>query len=196
MSNKKPDFSTVIVTPVFQLSYPHVWEPKFNPLAKREQYSIQMLFAKTEKAQLLPMNELVTKLIAWKWGSNVTGIKRPFQDGDTIKDQAGTLKCEKNPSYNGMILLSSWSRQQPGIVDGTGKHPITQEDEIYGGCYCCAQLNAYCYEQGGNRGVSFGLMHIQKRKDGKPFGNRTRAEDAFAPVENAGAEVAEDEFFK
>ncbi len=184
MKNAKPDFTTVIITPVFRLSYPHVWEPVFNQLAKREEYSIQMLFDKKEKAGLNAMAALVGELIAWKgWGKEA---RKPFIDGDTKKDSAGVLYSEKNPCNKGMIILRSWSKQAPGVVDPTGKHPITQHDEIYGGCYCKAQLNAYAYEQAGNKGVSFGLLHLQKVKDGEPFGNRTRAEDAFAPVENAG----------
>ena len=184
MKNAKPDFTTVIITPVFRLSYPHVWEPVFNQLAKREEYSIQMLFDKKEKAGLNAMAALVGELIAWKgWGKEA---RKPFIDGDTKKDSAGVLYSEKNPCNKGMIILRSWSKQAPGVLDPTGKHPITQHDEIYGGCYCKAQLNAYAYEQAGNKGVSFGLLHLQKVKDGEPFGNRTRAEDAFAPVENAG----------
>ena len=80
-------------------------------------------------------------------------------------------------------------------MDCTGKHPITQQDEIYGGCYCKAQLNAYAYEQAGNRGISFGLLHLQKVKDGEPFGIRTRAEDAFAPVENTDSDMSDDSLF-
>jgi len=194
MKNKKPDFNTIVITPVFRLSYPHVWEAKFNQLAKRDEFTIDMLFAKAEKGALSEMAKIVNDLIAWRWGSS-EGIRKPFIDGDTKKDTAGVLWCEKNPVFKGMIIVHSWSKQAPGIVDCTGKHPITQHDEIYGGCYCKAQLNAYPYEQAGQKGVNFGLLHIQKIKDGEPFGNRTRAEDAFSPVENAGAETSDDSMF-
>ena len=198
MKNEKPDFKTVVITPVFRLSYPHVWEPNFNQLAKRDQYDIQMLFDKaTAKSALAEMVKLVNDLIIWRWKTIPAGIIKPFKDGDTKKDSAGVLLCEKNPAYKGQILLSSWSKQPPGVIDCTGKNPITQHDEIYGGCYCRAQLNAYTYEQGSNKGVSFGLLHIQKIKDGEPFGNRTRAEDAFSPVEGASesAVVNDDALF-
>lgn len=175
---KKPEFKTVIITPVFRLSYPNVWQPKFNQLAKREQYDIQMLFDKaTSKEALTPMIKLMNDLAIWKWGVKPATFLNPFKDGD--------LKIDKNPAYAGMILLGSWSKMPPGIMDATGKHPITVKEEIYGGCYCRAQLNAYAYEQGQNKGVSFGLLHLQKVKDGDAFGNRTRPEDAFAPVEGA-----------
>ena len=192
MKNDKPDFKTVILTPVFRLSYPNVWAPKFNQLAKRDQYDIQMLFSKvTDKEALKPMVELMNKLIIHKWGTKPAGCLNPFKDGDTMKNSAGELLKEKNPALEGSIVLSSWSKLPPGIINPTGKHPITQHDEIYGGCYCRAQLNAYAYEKGQNKGVSFGLLHIQKVRDGDAFGNRSRAEDAFTPVEGAGESQAE-----
>ena len=193
MPNKKPEFTTTIITPVFRLSYPHVWETTFNQLAKRDEYSIQMLFDKaTAKNDLAIMVKLVNDLIAWKGWAKAAGIMKPWIDGDTKVDSAGVPWVEKNPAYKGQIILKSWSKQAPGIVDPTGKHPILQHDEIYGGCYCRAQLNAYAYEKGQNRGVSFGLIHIQKIKDGVAFGNRGKVEDAFSPVEG-GAEAVDTE---
>ena len=192
MKNAKPDFATNIITPTFRLSYPHVWEPVTNQLAKRDEYSIQMIFNKAaDKAALQPMVKLVNDLIAWK-GWSGPGIKKPFIDGDTKTDTSGVLWCDKNPAFKGGIVIRSWSKQAPGIVDMTGKHPITQKDEIYGGCYCRAQLNAYAFDQAGNRGVSFGLIHIQKIKDGESFGTRTRAEDAFTPVETENSSPSEE----
>ena len=183
--NARPDFDTRIITPVFRLSYPNVFTAKFNQLAKREEFSIQMLFDKaTAKTDLAAMVKLVNEIIAWKGWTGAAGIKKPFVDGNT--------KAEKNPAYKDMILVSSWSKQQPGVVDATGKHPIAQQDEVYGGMYARAQLNAYAYDQAGQRGVNFGLMHLQKIKDGEPFGNRTKAEDAFSPVADAGSPEVDD----
>lgn len=184
----KPEFKTVIITPVFRLSYPNIWAPKFNQLAKREQYDIQMLFDKViNKEALMPMVKLMNDLAIWKWGKKPEGFINPFKDGDTKKDSSGAFLYEKNPAFKGMIVLSSWSKMPPGVMDPTGKHPITVKEEIYGGCYCRAQLNAYAYPMNDNpgmaKGVSFGLLHIQKVKDGDAFGNRSRPEDAFAPVE-------------
>jgi hypothetical protein len=197
MKNKRPEFGTRIITPIFRLSYPHVWESTYNQLAKRDEYSIQMLFEKaTAKASMAEMAALVKKLKDWKGWTTMAGIKTPFIDGDTKLDSAGVPYAEKNPAFKGMILVRSWSKQAPGIVDPTGKHPITQHDEIYGGCWCRAQLNAYAYEQAGNKGIGFGLLHLQKIKDGEPFGNRTRPEDAFSPVENTEeAPSADDPMF-
>ena len=200
MANAKfarPDFETKIITPMFRLSYPAVFEPKYNELAKREQYQITMLFdKKTAAADLKTMKDLMAKVAVWKFGPNPKGLLNPFKDGDTDTNKIGELRKEANPSIAGMIVLNSWSKNQPGLVNAK-KEPIIDSDEIYGGCFCRAQLNAYAYETGGNRGVSFGLLHIQKVKDGDPFGNRTRPEDAFSSVESAGEteEVTTDSMF-
>ncbi len=186
MKNEKIPFKTVIVTPVFRLSYPNVWAPKFNQLAKRDQYDIQMLFdKKTDREALKPMLDLMQQLIVHKWGTKPPAFLSPFKDGDTMKNSAGQLLKDKNPAFEGKIILSSWSKLPPGVMDPTGKNPITQHDEIYGGCYARAQLNGYAYEKGQNKGVLFGLLHLQKIKDGDAFGNRTRPEEAFVVVGGA-----------
>jgi len=65
--NARPEFDTRIITPVFRLSYPNVFTAKFNQLAKREEFSIQMLFDKaTAKTDLAAMVKLVNKIITWK----------------------------------------------------------------------------------------------------------------------------------
>lgn len=198
MSKEKLDFDTKIITPVFRLSYPNLFKPSYNKLAKREEYTITMLFdKKTSAVDLKGLKELAQKVAIAKFGAKPGKIKSPFRDGDTeISDQTGELKKFTNPSIDGMIYIRSWSKFPPGIVDAA-RQPIIAEDEIYGGCYCRAQLNCYAYDQAGNRGVSFGLLHIQKVKDGDPFGSRTRPEDAFSSVEGATESLAEnnDELF-
>lgn len=176
-----PSKETQIITPVFRLSFPHVWEKHRNEMAKRDQYDIVMLFDKKAVGELQAMYDLMKKVANHRFGVGAKGLKNPFKDGDTSVNTAQELIKEKNPSYAGQMVLSSWSKNQPGIINAKNQI-ILDHDEIYGGCYARAQLNCYAYEAAGNRGVSFGLLHIQKIKDGDPFGVRTRVEDAFAPV--------------
>lgn len=178
-----PVKETNIITPIFRLSFPHVWEKKYNELAKRDQFDITMMFDKKNSTiDLKPMFDLMKKVAVHRFGNNCKGLMTPFKDGDTHKAQSGELIKEKNPMYEGHMILSSWSKNQPGVVNGKNQI-ILNHDEIYGGCFCRAQLNCYAYEMGSNRGVSFGLMNLQKIKDGDPFGGRQRPEDAFSPVE-------------
>lgn len=186
----KPPFDTKIVTPIFRLSYPHIFEAHHNILGKRDQYDLVMIFDKKDKPSLKPMYDLMAEVAKFRFNTNTKGLKNPFKDGDTATSLSGELIKEKNPMYAGMLILSSWTKNKPGVVNNKNEI-ILDHDEIYGGCYCKAQLNCYAYETGGNRGVSFGLLHIQKIKDGDPFGSRTKPEDAFAPVAG-GNSLAED----
>lgn len=190
---KWPDFSTEIQTPEFRLSYPHIWEKHYNELAKREQYDIVMLFPKKDKTELTPIYDLMKKVAAFHWGPNMKGLKNPIKDGDTATNQAGELIKEKNQAYEGMMVVSAWATKMPGVVsikrDKEGRNiPIVDHDEVFGGCYCDAIVTCMAYDMAGNKGLRFRLEHVRKRRDGEPFGNRTKAEDAFAPV--AGAESA------
>jgi len=187
MSTKqqRPNFDTKILTPIFRVSYPHVFTATRNEMANggkgRDQYDIVMMFDKKDKAALTPMYELMKKVAEFRFGAGVKGLTNPFKDGDTGTTRSGELISEKNPAYQGNIILNSWTINRPGIVNSKNE-PIIDSEEIYGGCYCRAQLNAYAYEIAGNKGVSFGLLNIQKIKDGEAFGNRSRPEDAFTPI--------------
>ena len=90
----------------------------------------------------------------------------------------------------GAIYLNLKSVNKPGLVDNQVQD-IIDSAEFYGGCWARASVSVYAYAQGGNRGVNFGLGNIQKVKDDTPFGNRTKAQDDFAPV--AGAVAAKGE---
>jgi hypothetical protein len=186
-----PSKETQIVTPMFRLSFPAVFVAVPNELRadKRLEYKITMLFDKKDAAGIKALKDLMIKVANHRFGIGAKGLKNPIKDGDTAKNQAEELIKEKNPSYAGHWVVNSWSKNKPGVVNAKNEI-ILDHDEVYGGCFCRAQLNCYAYEAAGNRGVSFGLMHIQKLKDGDPFGARTRVEDAFSPVE--GAELSED----
>jgi hypothetical protein len=60
--------------------------------------------------------------------------------------------------------------------------PIVDPREIYPGCFVIASVRAFTYDTRGNKGVSFGLNHIQKIADGTPIGGRSRPEDDFQPL--------------
>lgn len=190
----QPDFSTKILTPIFRMSYPHLFETHYNELAKRDQYDVVMLFDKKDKALLKPMYDLMAQVAKFRFGANTKGLMNPIKDGDTAVNTTGQLINEKNPTYVGMMVLNSWTKNRPGVAstqrDTKGKLILIQDsDEVYGGCYGRAELNCYAYEKGQNRGIAFGLTHVQKVKDGDPFGSRSKPEDAFASVTDGGSQA-------
>lgn len=176
-----------VVTPKFRASYPNVFKPRRNELNGKDEYSVVALFPKG--TNLEPLKKAATEAIVKKWGVDKakwpTNLKSPFRDQkERAKD--GVLPAGHE---EGAIFINFKSAQKPQVVD-QNVQLILDETEFYAGVYAIASVNAYAYDQKGNRGVAFGLGNIQKVKDGEPLGGRTRAQDDFKAIEGAGDEVA------
>lgn len=174
-------------TPQFRVAFPAVFAPKKNDLNGKDEFSLVALFPKD--ADLSVLKQAAQAACEKKWGEDKTkwpaGLRSPFRDqGERIV--AATQQGKQAPQgYEaGAVYLTLRSVQRPGVVDQNVQEIIDQAD-FYGGCWAIASLNAYAYDQKGNRGVSFGLGNVQKTKDDDYFGNRTKATEDFAPVEGA-----------
>lgn len=164
-------------TPVFRVSFPHVFEAKAIVEGQEPKYSIAMLFDK--KTDLAPLKKAVQNAILEKYGTTEKdelpeNFRMPFRNGDTKTDLAG---------YAGTIFVNASSKQKPGLVD-KDLNPILDKEEFYPGCYARATLIAFCYDVSGNSGVSFSLQNIQKVKDGESLSGKKKAEDEFEVIED------------
>ncbi|MDE2019165.1 MAG: DUF2815 family protein [Patescibacteria group bacterium] len=196
-----------VTTPEFRVSFPAVFAPRKinqNDPNEKPKYSVQMLFRvkATAKSQELgekvvdiePLRAAVRQLLTDKFGADrtqwPTNMRLPFRLGTEPE------KKDKDGYGEGIIFCGASSTQnKPGLVDsvgdGTGKpRVIIDPNEFYGGCYARATINAYWYDRAGNKGVSFGLMNIQKLRDGQPFSSRVKAEDEFDAIEQPAGEGA------
>jgi hypothetical protein len=175
MKDQKPS-NQKATTPEFRVSFPAIFEPKLNTLSNKEEYSIQMIFDKT--ADLSQLKKMAKDCVVAKWGSKIPEkLRSPFRDGDEYNDTAENQRAE----LEGKIFINAKSKQRPGLVDGS-LQPILDPSEFYGGCYARATVRAYAYDQKGNRGVAFGLLNVQKLRDGEPFSGKMKAEDDFSPI--------------
>lgn len=168
-------------TPVFRMSFPHlfkaesvdggepkyglsaVWTPAdFTPREKK-------LWARIEKA----MNDECKA----RFKKNVDDMPSNFKYG--IRD--GKDKADLEGYGKGTLFASLTTKMRPGVVDRE-KDPISpdegNEDEIYPGCYARATVVVYSYDNK-SKGVSLGLMNVQKVKDGERLDSRTDAADDF-----------------
>lgn len=157
-----------ILTPEFRVSFPDVFSP--NTYGGKESYQITMLIPKEDSEFITVLKGLVGKAIQEQWPDKNTRpeLTLPFRDGDKASYDG----------YDGCIAVRVSSKYKPGVVNAS-REDIIDQSEFYGGCYARAQINAYTWEFGGKSGVSFGLQNVQKLRDGDPFGNRSRASDAF-----------------
>lgn len=157
-------------TPMFRVSFPHLLEPhKFKPEDKAK-YSVVMLFPKnTDMSALKRAHDAA---LAQKFGEDPKKwpkVRSPFRDGDEKMETDG---------YAGNFFISASSEQKVGVID-RDRNPILDKDDVYAGCYGRAQIQAFYYDQKGNKGVSFALLNFQKLKDGDAFSGRKAAETVF-----------------
>jgi hypothetical protein len=105
--------------------------------------------------------------------------KNAPRDYDTIHDCDEEDDLEAYPERAGHYRVNVSSKRAPGVVDVL-KRPITDETEVYSGAYVRVSLDCYPYSGQQNKGVTFGLNHVQKLEDGEALGGvATSAEDAF-----------------
>jgi hypothetical protein len=172
-----------ILTPEFRAAFVSVFKPKGikgDPNAK-EKYSVVMLFPKD--ADLKDLKAAAEAAAKAKWGGKVPPkLKTPFKDQKEAVNGDG----DQYAGFGEGIYIQASSDTQPGIVDAKVKDIIDDKD-FYSGCYARATVNAYAWEHPtGGKGISFGLLNIQKLRDGDRLGGgRAKPTDDFQPVEGA-----------
>lgn len=178
--------STKVVTGKVRLSYVHLFEPHASFENQDKKYSTVILVPKSDTKTVQAIQAAQRVALENGKSSKFGGAipknwKNTFRDGDEEGD------LEKNPEYAGHWFMTVSNKTKPGVVD-QNVQPILDSTEVYSGCYARVSINAFPFSASGNKGVSFGLNHVQKLADGEPLGSITKAEDDFGPVdaEDAG----------
>lgn len=187
VSAVKPPSLTKVITGKVRLSYVHLFEAFTNQPNREANYSCVLLIPKSDKATIKKLR--AAQQAALEAGKdNRFGGKIPKDWADTIHDGDEEADLERNPEYEGCLYMSVSTKTKPGIVD-QNVQAILDSTEVYSGCYARVSINAFPYSNSGNKGVSFGLNHVQKLADGEFLGGRSKAEDDFDTVEVDEADV-------
>ena len=64
---------------------------------------------------------------------------------------------------------------------------VSNEDEVYSGCYGWVSVNFFAYNNAGNRGIAAGLNNVLKTKDGEFLGGRSSAQSDFSGIDLGGS---------
>lgn len=175
--------ATKVVTGEVRLSYVHLFEP-YSQDEDDDKYSCVILIPKKDKKTLAKIEAAIEAATEAGKSSKFDG-KIPAKLALTLYDGDEEADLEKNPEYEGHMYMSISSKTKPGLVD-KDVDPILDSTEIYSGCYARVSMNAFPYNYKGKKGISFGLNHVQKLRDGENLGGRSRAEDDFDPVDADG----------
>ena len=172
----KDGIPSKIRTPKFRVSFPSVFRPdSFGD--SEPKYGLTMLFDKDD-TDLTLMKKAVEAVARAKFDlkklkAKKKKLKLPFRDGDTDDARSGYDGYENN------IFVNVTSKVNKPKVVGLDKKDIENESDFYAGCFARAVLSIYPFDRPDSKGVTFGLLSVQKLEDGNPFGTSSDPESDF-----------------
>lgn len=176
---------TKVITGKVRFSYLNVFEPK-SINGSDPKYSVSLIIPKSDKKTVAAIEravELAKETGKQKWGGRIpANLKMPLRDGDEERPE--------DDAYANAYFINANCATKPGLVYSDAKTPITDEMDLYSGCYGRASITLYPFNASGNRGIACGLNNLMKLEDGESLGGRVSAEIDFADF----AEDAEEDF--
>ena len=182
--------TTRVVTDKVRFSFCNVCSPRRNEFNGKDEFSTQILVAKSDTATVAALKAAAKAALATKWGDKVPAkVRNPLRDGDTETKGDGSAL---GPEYKNHFFMTVKSSKRPGIIDSSGVE-LLGHDDVASGDWGRVSLNAYAYDAAGNKGVSFGLNNVQLMNKGESLGGGrpSAAADFGVATSTAAAPVAE-----
>lgn len=186
-----------VVTPVGRLIFPFLFKarPPMKNAApgSKDKYMAILSFniadikkVAEEKKRWDNMLRIANDASKAKFGRELaklpSNFKKPIRDGMEKENLEGFGE--------GTMFIQPSSFIKPGIVASDRVTVIDDAEGIYSGCYCRFSITAYAYDQGGGKGVNFGLQNVMFVRDGERLDERTDAAEDFGDL----GEASEEEF--
>jgi len=196
--NTKPRVTVDVTTGIGTLSFPHLFTSTASKNDKGETtYDLQLIIPKTQKEDLRALMVAIKKVGEAQWGDKWKQVRHPLRDGDKEADdltEDGSTKGEKYPERLGCFFLNARSNRPVGVYDRT-RTPITNPEDVYGGCKAKVNVTFYPYSSNGNHGIGVGLNGVQKVADGESFGGgRPSVEAMFDELDDEDINLDADDF--
>ena len=174
--------TTKVKIGVVRFSYVHIFQPEAAAEGAEKKYSLSLLIPKSNTVLVGEIKAAIEAAVKAEYpAKRPANLRLPLRDGDTERDE--------DEAYKGCWFLNASSKKKPGIVklmkiDGETKMvEVTNEEDVYSGCYGYASVNFYCYDKAGNKGVTAGLSNVLKIRDGEFLGGRVSAETDFGELD-------------
>ena len=169
--------ATKVVTGKVRFSFCHLFEAVEPQGGGDPKYSVTLLIPKSDTATMQKINKAMQEARDNFCAKNGAAAL-PAKPVHTLHDGDGTRPGGEpfGPECKGCYVITVSSKQKPVVVDAFG-NAITDPGEVYSGCYGRASINFYGYNRSGKKGLSAGLLAIQKLHDGEPFGTVGSADD-------------------
>ena len=170
---------TKLRTPEFRISFPHVFKQAIFE-GKEQGYTVTALMTDNKETRKFQefVKEAVNAAAKKKWKQQrPKKLKTPTFDSESDRPEA----AEK-------IVARFRSQQKPFVIDAY-RNPIENHEDVYGGAYGIAVVEAYAWDNQFGKGVSLSLLGLQKTRNGVPFLSGATEDD----FEDIDADEEEDE---
>lgn len=168
-----------------RFSYCHLFTPEAVSDGADKKYSVSVIIPKTNTQLIAGIKQCINAAyqqgLASRWkGRKPATWKNPLRDGDTERPD--------DESYANSYFINVTSRTKPGIVKRmtvggvTKLVEVTNEEDVYSGCYGYVSVNFFPFANAGNNGVACGLNNVLKTKDGEFLGGRSSAQNDFGDL--------------
>lgn len=150
-----------LISPPGLLCFPNLFTPKAMEAGQTPKFDCVLVFDKAQQAtpEFKALKEAALKSAQEKWPSKLpSGLRNPFRDG-AEKDYQGFGE--------GTVYVRFSSTEKPGIVDAFNNEIVAPED-VWAGQIARVACNTFAFDTAGNKGVAFGLRHVQVLKRNMP----------------------------
>lgn len=171
-----------------RLSYCHLFQPEAVADGGEKKYSVSIIIPKSNTKLVAEVKAAIEAAAAASiskfGGRRPANLKTPLRDGD--------LERADDDAYADAWFINASSKGKPGVVkvmnvQGEKKLvEVTNEEEVYSGCYGYVSVNFFAFNNAGNKGVAAGLNNVLKTKDGTFLGGRTSAQTDFGDMDLSG----------
>ena len=162
-----------------RLSYAHLFEPHAVRDDQRPSYNAALLVPKNDKVTLDIIRQAIEN--AKEQGLEKKGWKKatlshpkfhyPLRDGDAERPD--------DEAYEQMFFLNAKSyTNQPTLLNAK-KEKITDQTEIYSGCWGHAIIQFFPFDVSGNRGIGCGINGFMKSRDDEPLAGAGNVAEDF-----------------
>lgn len=173
--------STNVTTETVRLSFVHLDKPYSSSPDIPERYSASLLIRKEDKVTMQRLRDAQKAALQRGVERGIFPGGVPAQWHDTIKD--GDASGREEEAGHWVVNVSAPADRRPAVVDRNVSIIEPTPDRVYSGVYARVALGAFAYNRSGNRGVSFGLNHVQIVRDGERLGGSAPSPAAvFQPI--------------
>lgn len=183
--NENTSLTTKVTVGEVRLSYCHLFKPEAIADGGEPKYSVSVIIPKSNTKLIAQIKQAVSAAlqmgVSSKFGGKMpANWKNPLRDGD--------LEKPDDESYAGCYFISASSKTKPGVVKRmkvNGQNTlveVTNEEDIYSGCYGFVSISFFPFSNVGNKGVGAGLNNVLKTNEGDYLGGRSSAQTDFGGV--------------